>query len=176
MIFETEETREYRHHLARWVDERLKPRAEELDHSGEFSFDLFREIGELGYLGTMYSEDAGGSGLQQPYTCFTILCEELARASVGFAAGVCMQGSTATHTLHAWGDEEVKSNYFLPALRGKRLGHLPSPSLMPVLMRLRFEPKPRRPMVGGCSTEPRYSPPMGLLRTSSLWWLQPIRL
>lgn len=122
MIFETEETREYRHHLARWVDERLKPRAEELDHSGEFSFDLFREIGELGYLGTMYSEDAGGSGLQQPYTCFTILCEELARASVGFAAGVCMQGSTATHTLHAWGDEEVKSNYFLPALRGKGWG------------------------------------------------------
>lgn len=122
MMFETDETREYRHHLARWVDERLKPRAEELDHAGEFSFELFREIGELGYLGTMYSEEAGGSGLQQPYTCFTILCEELARASVGFAAGVCMQGSTATHTLHAWGDEEVRENYFLPALRGEKVG------------------------------------------------------
>ncbi|MDO9278582.1 MAG: acyl-CoA dehydrogenase family protein [Polaromonas sp.] len=122
MIYETEETREYRHHLSRWVDERLKPRAEELDNSGEFSIELFREIGELGYLGTMYSEEAGGSGLKKPYTCFTILCEELARASVGFAAGVCMQGSTSTHTLHAWGDEEVKTNFFLPALKGEKIG------------------------------------------------------
>jgi alkylation response protein AidB-like acyl-CoA dehydrogenase len=98
------------------------PQAEALDRSGEFAHALFREIGELGYLGTMYSQEAGGSGLDQPYTCFTILCEELARASVGFAAGVCMQGSTATHTLHAWGDAEVKNNYFLPALRGEKIG------------------------------------------------------
>lgn len=122
MIFETDETREYRHHIARWVDERLMPQAEALDRSGEFAHALFREIGELGYLGTMYPQEAGGSGLDQPYTCFTILCEELARASVGFAAGVCMQGSTATHTLYAWGDEEVKTNYFLPALRGEKIG------------------------------------------------------
>ena len=122
MISETDETREYRHHVARWVDERLMPQAEALDRSGEFAHALFREIGELGYLGTMYSQEAGGSGLDQPYTCFTILCEELARASVGFAAGVCMQGSTATHTLHAWGDAEVKNNYFLPALRGEKIG------------------------------------------------------
>jgi alkylation response protein AidB-like acyl-CoA dehydrogenase len=122
MMFETDETREYRQHLSRWVDERLMPQAEALDRSGEFSFELFREIGELGYLGTMYPEADGGSGLQQPYTCFTILCEELARASVGFAAGVCMQGSTATHTLHAWGDEEVRQRYFLPALRGEKVG------------------------------------------------------
>jgi alkylation response protein AidB-like acyl-CoA dehydrogenase len=122
MISETDETREYRHHVARWVDERLMPQAEALDRSGEFSHALFREIGELGYLGTMYSQEAGGSGLDQPFTCFTILCEELARASVGFAAGVCMQGSTATHTLHAWGDAEVKNNYFLPALRGEKIG------------------------------------------------------
>jgi alkylation response protein AidB-like acyl-CoA dehydrogenase len=57
-----------------------------------------------------------------PYTCFTILCEELARGSMGFAAGVCMQGSTATNTIHEWGSEELKATYLAPALRGEKVG------------------------------------------------------
>jgi alkylation response protein AidB-like acyl-CoA dehydrogenase len=57
-----------------------------------------------------------------PFTCFTVLCEELARGSMGFAAGVCMQGSTATNTLYEWGNETLKELYFAPALRGEKVG------------------------------------------------------
>lgn len=113
---------EFRSHLARWVDERLIPQAERLDEHHEFSFELFRELGELGYFGVMYPESAGGIGLQFPYTCYTILCEELARGSMGFAAAVCMQGSTATHTIHEWGNEMLKERYLKPALRGEKIG------------------------------------------------------
>lgn len=109
------EAQEYRQHLSRWVDERLVPQAEELDRRGEFPHALFRELAGLGYLGTMYPEDIGGSGLTYPYTCFTVLCEELARGSVGFAAGVCMQGSTATHTVYEWGAPELRQEFLLPA-------------------------------------------------------------
>jgi hypothetical protein len=35
--------------------------------------------------------------INTPYTYFTILCDELAVASTGFAATVCTHGSTATH-------------------------------------------------------------------------------
>ena len=116
-----EEAEEFRSHIARWVDDRLVPQAEALDEAGEFPRELTAELAELGYLGTMYPEDAGGSGLENPNLCFAILCEELARGSVGFAAGICMQGSTATHTLHEWGNETVREQYFAPALRGEKI-------------------------------------------------------
>lgn len=117
-----EDVKQFRSHLARWVDERLIPQAERLDENSEFSFELFRELGELGYFGVMYPEESGGIGISFPYTCFTILCEELARGSMGFAAAVCMQGSTATHTIHEWGGEALKEQYFRPAMRGEKIG------------------------------------------------------
>lgn len=113
---------EFRDHLRRWVDERLKPRAEELDRTGEFARDLFEELGSLGYFGIMYPERDGGLELKAPYTYFTILCDELAAASMGFAATVCMHGSTATHTVYKWGGERLKQKYLVPAIQGKKIG------------------------------------------------------
>jgi len=124
--FSTDEMRaeadEFRGYVARWVDERLIPQAQADDERGEFSHELFRELGELGYYGVMYPESIGGSGLKYPYTCFTVLCDELARGSLGFAAGVCMHGSTATHTIFQWGSEALHEKYLKPALRGEKVG------------------------------------------------------
>lgn len=116
------EVEEFRSYVARWVDERLIPRSEVLDRAGDFPRELFRELGELGYYGAMYPESVGGSGLRHPYSCFTVLCEELARGSMGFAAGVCMQGSTATHTIFQWGHAQLHEKYLMPALRGEKIG------------------------------------------------------
>jgi len=112
----------FRDQLGRWVDERLVPRAEQLDRSGEFARDLFEELGALGYLGVMYPEEYGGAGLEQRYLAYTILCEELARASMGFAATVCMHASTATHTIFRWGNENLRQRYLVPAIQGKMVG------------------------------------------------------
>lgn len=116
-----EEAEDFRGYIAKWVDERLVPQAEALDEAGGFARELTRELGDLGYFGTMYPVEAGGSGLENPNLCFAILCEELARGSVGFAAGVCMQGSTATHTLYEWGNDMMRETYFAPALRGEKI-------------------------------------------------------
>ena len=113
---------EFREAIARWVDERLAPQAEALDRSGEFPRELFKEAGKLGFIGVMYPEKYGGSGVADPYTCFSIVCEELARGSMGFAAGVCMQGSTATHTIFQWGGEALREHFLVPALKGEKIG------------------------------------------------------
>jgi alkylation response protein AidB-like acyl-CoA dehydrogenase len=118
----TEEHEQFRDQLARWVDDRLAPRAEELDRTGAFARDLFIELGQLGYYGIMYPEAYGGIGYEQPYLYYTILCEELARASMGFAATVCMHGSTATHTIYKWGSEALRQRYLVPAIRGEMIG------------------------------------------------------
>lgn len=104
---------EFREVIARWVDERLAPQAEALDRSAEFPRELFKEAGKLGFIGVMYPEKYGGSGVPNPYTCFSIVCEELARGSMGFAAGVCMQGSTATHTIFQWGAEALRERFLV---------------------------------------------------------------
>ncbi len=115
------DTQEFRSHVARWVDERLAPQAETLDRAGEFPHALFREFSAMGYLGTLYPESIGGAGLANPHTCFSVVCEELARGSMGFAAAVCMQGSTATWTLYRWGGKALHEKYLLPALRGEKI-------------------------------------------------------
>lgn len=121
MQTQIEEAEEFRNYIARWVDERLIPQATEIDEAGEFPVELAQELGELGYIGTMYPEAAGGSGLENPNLCFAILCEELSRGSVGFAAWICMQGSTATHTIYEWGNEALKQEFFEPALKGEKI-------------------------------------------------------
>jgi alkylation response protein AidB-like acyl-CoA dehydrogenase len=120
--FLSPEQTEFRDQLARWVNDRLQPRAAELDHTGDFARDLFQELGNLGYFGIMYPEEYGGIGIEQPYLHYTILCEELARASMGFASTVCMHASTATHTIYHWGTEDLRQRYLVPAIRGDKIG------------------------------------------------------
>ncbi len=113
---------EFRSHLARWVDERLAPAADEIDRTGTFAIDLFRELGSLGYFGIMYSEEYGGSAVESKNVLFTIMIEELSRASMAFAGTVGMHSSTATHGIFVWGSEALKQRYLVPSIRGEMIG------------------------------------------------------
>jgi alkylation response protein AidB-like acyl-CoA dehydrogenase len=122
MDFEfTEEQVEFRRQIARFVDEKVTPQAEKYDQSGEFPREILEELGELGYLGIKYPEQYGGAGLDQPHTYHTIFCEELARGSLGIAAGIAMHTSTATYGVNKWGTEALKQKYLVPALQGKMI-------------------------------------------------------
>ena len=44
----TDDQKEFRSHIARWVDERVVPVADEWDRRNEFMRELFQELGELG--------------------------------------------------------------------------------------------------------------------------------
>jgi alkylation response protein AidB-like acyl-CoA dehydrogenase len=122
MDFEfTEEQNEFRRQIARFVDERVTPQAEKYDQSGEFPREILEELGELGYLGIKYPEEYGGAGLDQPHIYHTIFCEELARGSLGIAAGIAMHTSTATYGVNKWGTEDLKQKYLVPALQGKMI-------------------------------------------------------
>ncbi len=113
---------EFRSHVARWVDERLAPAADEIDRKGEFPIDLFRELGSLGYLGIMYPEEYGGTAVAEKNVYFTIMIEELSRASMAFAGTVGMHSSTATHGIFAWGSDALKQRYLVPSIRGEMIG------------------------------------------------------
>ena len=51
-----------RSNMARFVDNEVIPRAQEIDEAGEFPIDLFRKLAKMGVFGTRYPKNKGGSG------------------------------------------------------------------------------------------------------------------
>ena len=46
-----------------FVDNKVKPLAAEIDKNKKVPIELFKEVGDLGFFGMRYPENAGGSGL-----------------------------------------------------------------------------------------------------------------
>ena len=103
-----------------FVDRKVKPRAAEIDVKKEFPRDLFNEVGELGFYGMRYPENAGGTGLDITSYCLAVI--ELARGSLSLAASCTMQSLMGTYFLYRFGDTEIKEKYFNEALTGKKIG------------------------------------------------------
>jgi len=121
MDFElSEEVRQIRDTFARYVDERLAPRAAEIDEAHAFPREAFDEIGALGFFRMLYPEDAGGLGLGMVPYCLAV--EELARGSLSVAGCVSMQSLMATHFLNELANDDIKERLFEPALDGKKIG------------------------------------------------------
>ncbi len=105
--------------MARFVDTELIPKAQEIDEKGEFPWEMFRRIGQMGVFGIRYPKNRGGSGGNT--TLYCIICEELARGLVSVAAVTAMQCLMGTNFLFHYGTDELRENYFLPAMRGEKV-------------------------------------------------------
>ncbi|MBW1730786.1 MAG: acyl-CoA dehydrogenase family protein [Deltaproteobacteria bacterium] len=105
--------------IAKFVDNELIPRAQEIDGKGEFPMEMFQKIGKMGVFGIRYPKKKGGSGGNT--TLFCIICEELARGLMSVAAITAMQCLMGTNFLFHYGTEEMHEKYFLPAMRGEKI-------------------------------------------------------
>lgn len=106
--------------MARFVDEEVIPVAREIDEKGEFPFDLFKKLADMGVLGIRYPKKVGGSGGNT--TLYCIAMEELARGLLSLAAVTAMQCLMATNGLYLYGTKEMHEEYLRPALRGEKIG------------------------------------------------------
>jgi alkylation response protein AidB-like acyl-CoA dehydrogenase len=106
--------------MARFVDEEVIPVARELDEKGEFPFDLFKKLADMGVLGIRYPKKVGGSGGNT--TLYCIAMEELARGLLSLAAVTAMQCLMGTNGLYLYGTKEMHEKYLRPALRGEKIG------------------------------------------------------
>jgi butyryl-CoA dehydrogenase len=121
MDFELDEEHElFRKSLEKFVDKEVLPVAQEMDEKGKFPKELFKKAGELGFFGVRYPKKYGGS--EGDNLMFCILCEELARGSLSFAAGVMMQALQSTHFPFKCGTEEQKQRLIVPAIKGEKIG------------------------------------------------------
>jgi alkylation response protein AidB-like acyl-CoA dehydrogenase len=106
--------------MARFVDEEVIPVAREVDDKGEFPFDLFKKLADMGILGIRYPKKAGGSGGNTTLYCLSM--EELARGLLSLAAITAMQCLMATNGLYLYGTKDMHEGYLSPALRGEKIG------------------------------------------------------
>ncbi len=121
MKFElTEEQRMVKEALRRFVEKEVAPLVEEAEAHGKFPLQLFRRMGELGYLCVRYPLEIGGGGSDKITEC--ILAEELNRICAGIAAGLMVQGGLATLPIYQFGSQELKERILLPAIKGEKIG------------------------------------------------------
>ncbi|HLM90962.1 MAG TPA: acyl-CoA dehydrogenase family protein [Thermoplasmata archaeon] len=118
----SEEDRELRDAARRFTRKEIAPVADRMDREDHFPRDVFRRLGEQGFLGITLPTEYGGLGLS--YLAQAILLEEIARASPALALSVGAHSNLFADNLARNGTEEQK-RAALPAIaRGDAVGAL----------------------------------------------------
>ncbi|MCK4314226.1 MAG: acyl-CoA dehydrogenase [Anaerolineae bacterium] len=116
----TEEQRLFRRMVREFAEQEIAPRAEEIDATDEFPWDIFRKMGQVGLLGLPFPEKYGGSG--SDYVSQAIALEEIARASGAMAIVLDAHTSLCCEPIYLFGTEEQKQKYLSSAARGEKIG------------------------------------------------------
>lgn len=116
--FLTEEQQMIRDLARRIAEEKIAPRALELDETGEFPWDLMKIIADADLFGVYLPEEYGGLGGGVFEQCLVV--EELSRACSGVAVSYAASGLGCMPIL-VLGSEEQKRQYLPDIASGKRL-------------------------------------------------------
>src|SRR5439155_13446432 len=116
----TDEQQEFREAVRAFADEVVRPRAEEMDRTGEFPYDIVKQMGEMGLFGLPFPEDVGGQG--SDFTTFCIAIEELARVDSSVAITLEAAVGLGASPINRYGTPEQKERWLGPMCRGEILG------------------------------------------------------
>jgi alkylation response protein AidB-like acyl-CoA dehydrogenase len=116
----SEDQEALRQHIRAFVEEEIKPVALQYDESQEFPTEIFRKLGDLGYLGIVMPPEYGGSGLG--YMEYAIVVEEVARGCPSIALGVAAHNGLCTSHIYRFGSEELRQKYVTRLATGETMG------------------------------------------------------
>jgi alkylation response protein AidB-like acyl-CoA dehydrogenase len=115
----TDEHEQLRESIRRFVVKELQPHAEEWEET-TFPDWVFARMGELGFLGLDKPEAYGGQG--GDYYSSLVLAEEIVHAhSGGLAMGLAVHTDMAMPPILAFGSEEQKQEWVVPAIAGRKI-------------------------------------------------------
>ncbi|MFZ9870125.1 MAG: acyl-CoA dehydrogenase family protein [Candidatus Kapaibacteriota bacterium] len=116
----TPDQEDLRSHIRAFVEDEVKPVALQYDESQEFPTEIFRKLGELGYLGIVMPTDLGGAGLG--YMEYSIVVEEVARGCPAMALGVAAHNGLCMSHINRFGSDELRAKYVPQLATGQTLG------------------------------------------------------
>ncbi len=102
--------------------DKIAPRAAEIDRSNSFPRDLWPQMGALGLHGITVSEEEGGAGLGYLEHCVAL--EEISRASAAVGLSYGAHSNLCVNQLHRHGTLQQKRKFLPKLLSGEHVGAL----------------------------------------------------
>lgn len=103
-----------------FAQKKIKPKVMEWDEAQHFPIEIFKELGELGFMGIIFPEEYGGAGLG--YVEFVIIIEELGIVDPSIALSVAAHNGLCTNHIYRFGNEDQKKKYLPDLVSGKKIG------------------------------------------------------
>jgi alkylation response protein AidB-like acyl-CoA dehydrogenase len=116
----TEDQVELRKHVRDFAENEIAPHVLEWDENQTFPLSTIKKLGELGYMGAIFPEHLGGSGLG--YIEYAIIIEELARVDASVGLIVAAHNSLCTNHIYLAGNPEQHRRYIPKLATGEWIG------------------------------------------------------
>ena len=115
----SEEERMVRDTAKQYAQNKLLPRVREAYCNEETDPAIFREMGELGLLGsTIEGYDCAGMN----YVCYGLIAREIEAVDSGYRSMMSVQSSLVMHPINTFGSEEQKQKYLPKLASGEFIG------------------------------------------------------
>jgi alkylation response protein AidB-like acyl-CoA dehydrogenase len=115
----TAEQKAIRQAAREFADQEIRPHVMEWDEAQHFPREVFRKLGELGFLGTIFPEEYGGAGLA--YMDYIGVIEEIAAVDGSVGLSLAAHTSLGTNHIFQFGTEEQRQKYIPKLAAGEWL-------------------------------------------------------
>jgi glutaryl-CoA dehydrogenase len=103
-----------------FAQEVLQPRVIRAYANEETDPGIFREMGEMGLLGTTIPEEYGG--LAAGYVAYGLVAREIERVDSGYRSMMSVQSSLVMYPIYAYGSEDQRLKYLPGLAKGELIG------------------------------------------------------
>lgn len=103
-----------------YAQEKLQPRVTTAFQNEVTDPEIFREMGEMGLLGTTIPEAYGGIGAG--YVAYGLVAREVERVDSGYRSMMSVQSSLVMYPIYAYGSEEQRMKYLPKLASGEWIG------------------------------------------------------
>lgn len=118
----TEEELLLRESVRKFFAKELEPIVEQMEKDGQPPRELIKKMGDLGFLGSFFPEEYGGSNLS--LTSRAIISEETARICAGFDITLFADIILFARAVLNHGNHAQKEKYMQPVIMGDKIGAL----------------------------------------------------
>ncbi|WP_026713288.1 acyl-CoA dehydrogenase family protein [Flavobacterium daejeonense] len=121
MYFDTSETQNMIAQSIRdFAEKNIRPHIMEWDEAQVFPVPLFKQLGEMGFMGVLVPEELGGAGLG--YHEYVTIVEEISKVDPSIGLSVAAHNSLCTNHILTFGNEEQKKRWIPKLASGEHIG------------------------------------------------------
>ena len=103
-----------------FCEKEIRPKMMEWDEAQIFPVEVFKKLGELGFMGCVIPTEYGGSGLS--YFEYVTVVSEIAKVCGSIGLSVAAHNSLCTNHIYKFGNEEQKKKYLPKLATGQWIG------------------------------------------------------